>query len=279
MVVPIITHKRLAGRRHEDCSSAELERLDLARLNLLCAVGLPGSEDLDITAQLRTLDDWTRNIQRFVRDCRPHFEQNASEYDHQEGVFCFLSMVTLLKHPRGLGLGYQPRAIGSYDFSDSRDDFLHGLLTRRLGTCTSLPVLFVAIGRRLEWPMHLAVAKRHVFVQWINPNGTHLNLEGSCPGGGKMYPDDYYHYWPGALTREEQVSGRYLRPLSDAECIALFLETRGHCLVDNRRYEEAREAYAAAKEFAPTWSQYTDHLRAMELHRAHKTRGGRVAGY
>jgi hypothetical protein len=71
-------------------------------------------------------------------------------------------MVTLLKHPRGLGVGYKHSAIGSYNFADSRDDLLHGLLTRKLGTCASLPVLFVAIGRRLGWPMHLAVAKAYI---------------------------------------------------------------------------------------------------------------------
>src|SRR4051812_1793664 len=114
------------------------------------------------------LDRWSIAVDRYVTDCRPRFELHPEEYDGNEGIFCFLPMVTLLKHDRGFGIRYQPNAVGAYDFSDSRDDFLHGVLTRRLGTCTSLPVLFVAIGRRLAWPMHLAIAKRHVLCQWVH---------------------------------------------------------------------------------------------------------------
>lgn len=80
-------------------------------------------------------------------------------------------MAILLK--RGVGIRYQPTAIGNYDFADSRDDLLHGVLTRKLGTCTSLPVLCVAIGRRLGYPMHLAVATSHVLCQWLNDDGSH----------------------------------------------------------------------------------------------------------
>src|SRR5947208_9588602 len=105
-------------------------------------------------------------------------------------------MATLLKHPRGFGFSYQPPAVGNLLFRDSRDDFIHGLLTRKLGTCASFPVLFVAIGRRLGYPMHLALAWQHVLCQWLNPDGSHLNLEGSGAGGGGAHPDEHYHHWP-----------------------------------------------------------------------------------
>jgi hypothetical protein len=44
------------------------------------------------------------------------------------------------------------------------------------------------------------------------------------------------------------------------------LETRGHCLVDNRRFDEARAAYAHAHRVAPGWSQYAAHLYGLECH-------------
>jgi hypothetical protein len=249
-------------------SCDDLDRLDVALLNLLCAEGLPGAEQLDVNRCLSTLDSWAAAVRRYVGDSYRDFARSPGDYSHDIGVFCFLSMVTLLKHPRGIGVRYQPTAIGSGDFSDSRDDFLHGLLTRRTGTCVSLPVLFVAIGRRLGWPIHFAVAKRHVFCQWVHGDGTRRNLEGSCPGGGETYSDEHYHRWPAPLTRDELASGRYLRPLIAAESLALFLETRGHCLVDNRRFEEAREAYAQAFKVAPHWSQYEGHLYSLQLHEA-----------
>jgi hypothetical protein len=174
-------------------------------------------------------------------------------------------MITLLKHPRGLGVGYQPTAIGNMRFLDSRDDLLHGLLTRKLGTCTSLPVLFVAIGRRQGWPLHLAVAKGHVLCQWVGEDGSRINLEGACGGGGEMYDDDFYHRWPRRMTDDDIASGRYLRPLTPNEEFALFLETRGHCLMDNGRFDEAAGAYANAYRLAPEWSQYDAHMRSLGL--------------
>lgn len=246
--------------------------VDIALLNLNCARGLPHAESIDVFSCLKILDEWSGMVRRFVGDAQPAFQQNPEHYGGHKGVFCFLSMVTLLKHPRGLGIKYEPSAIGRYEYSDSRHDLLHGVLTRRLGTCTSLPVLFVAIGRRLGWPMHLAVAKRHVFCQWVHEDGTRRNLEGSCAGGGHSYGDERYLTWPAPLTAAELRSGRYLRPLTTDETFALFLETRGHCLVDNGRFQEAREAYALAHRHAPEWSQYEGHLYCLQLHEARAKR-------
>lgn len=43
----------------------DLGRVDIARMNLLCATGLPGAENIDVEKYLATLDEWTR-----VGDCR-----------------------------------------------------------------------------------------------------------------------------------------------------------------------------------------------------------------
>jgi hypothetical protein len=73
--------------------------------------------------------------------------------------------------------------------------------------------------------------------------------------------------WPAPIPQEELAGGRYLRPLTNPESFALFLETRGHCLVDNQRFDEAAEAYRLAFRVAPNWSQYENHMWSLELHR------------
>ena len=250
----------------------EVDSRSIEVLNLQCAVGLAGAEDLAIPACLGTLDQWTESVRRYTADSIARFHARPQDYQHHEGVFRFIAMVTLLKHPRGLGIRYQPTAIGNFRFTDSRDDFLHGPLTRRLGTCVSLPVLFVAISRRLGYPMHLAVAKGHVMCQWLDDRGR-INLEGSCPGGGEALPDEHYHTWPRPLTAQDLATGRYLRPLKPNEELALFLETRGHCLVDNGHFEEARQAYDQARDAAPDWSQYEGHTSSLALHERLAERG------
>jgi hypothetical protein len=253
-------------------SNEQMGGCDLGLKNLLCAVGLPGSRTVDLRQCLAILDLWTDAVRRYVHDAMRDYPRQAEEYRHHEGFFRFVSMVTLLKHPRGLGIGYEPKAIGNYDFTDASHDFLHGVLTRKLGTCASLPVLFVAIGRRLGWPMHLAIAKGHVLCQWVASDGSRINLEGSNAGGGEMLPDEHYHRWPRPLTKDELAGGKYLRPLAPVEEVALFLETRGHCLMDNGRYEEARQAYAHAHRFAPGWSNYEQHLFSLTIHERLKGR-------
>jgi len=243
---------------------AALGATDVAVVNMRCAEGLPGAEHLDVLGCLATLDRWTDAVRRYTRDNADLYQHDPARYGHHEGFSKLVLMAVLLK--RGIGVRYQPAAIGNMRFVDSRDDLLHGLLTRKLGTCTSLPVLCVAIGRRLGYPVHLAIAKGHVLCQWLNEDGSHVNFEVSSNDGDcDRFPDEHYHAWPKAMTADDLASGRYLRPLARAEELALFLETRGHCLADNGRFDEAREAYAQAARVAPMWSACEAHMRDVTL--------------
>ena len=253
-------------------SQADVARCDIPRMNLLCAEGLPGAEASDVEQCLTTLAQWTDSVRRYTTGALPRFRRDplSDGGDGHEGVFRFVAMVTVLKHPRGLGIAYQPTAKGNFIFLDSRDDLIHGLLTRRLGTCASLPALFVAIGRRLGYPMHLALTKQHFICQWVDADGNRRNLEGSGAGGGDAHPDEFYIngglHKP--LTKDDLATGRYLRPLTTAEQLAAFLEVRGHCLTDNRRLDEATEVYTRAHAIAPHFVRLDGHMR-MIAHRRH----------
>jgi hypothetical protein len=241
--------------------------LDIAHVNLLCAQGLPGAENLDVPACLATVDRWARGVKRFTSVNRQLYYEKPHEYEHHQGLFRFLMMANFLKHPNGVGVRYQPTAIGNCYFRDSRDDFLHGLLTRRLGTCASLPVLAVAIGRRLGYPMYLAISKGHTFCQWVDDRGGRINLELSCPRGGDTMSDKSLEQGEGwkRMTAADKATGRYLRPLKPNEELALFLGFRGHCLCDNHRFDEARRAYGQAEAIAPGFTPYEANLRAVDM--------------
>ena len=258
-----------------EMGAADLANHEIAVVNLACAVGLPGAEDLRIPACLATLEQWTAMVRRYTDEGLADYEQDPHSYERHPGFFRFVAMVTILRHPRGLNIQYQPRAIGNFVFRDSRDDLLHGVLTRRLGTCASLPVLYFAIGRRLGYPMHLAIGKNHVLCQWVNDDGSRINLEGSNAGGGEMPPDEHYHHWPYPMTRDELASGRYLRPLTRSEEFALFLETRGHCLADNGRFDQARTAYQQAHRVSNGWSPLEGNLDWLAMLERQAIRRGR----
>jgi hypothetical protein len=66
-----------------------------------------------------------------------------------------------------------------------------------------------------------------VLCQWVNDDGTRVNLEGSCAGGAEMHPDAHYHAWPRRMTPAEIAGGRFLRPLTPAANISTLILLAG----------------------------------------------------
>jgi len=148
-------------------SPTELGHVDIALMNLLCAQGLPGAENLDIAAVQAKLDEWAKKV-RFETDrhlYRLNDPRFADHYKHSEARLRAEFIVQCLQED--CGVRYNPERIYSPDTSDSRDTFIHGMLPgANGGTCASMPVMYVAIGRRLGYPMKLVSAKAHLFCRW-----------------------------------------------------------------------------------------------------------------
>jgi hypothetical protein len=102
----------------------------------------------------------------------------------------------------------------------------------------------------------------HIFARWEGADGRdRFNVE--CASRGMLsFPDAYYKTWPTPLTDEQVRKGRYLLSLGAAEELAVFVESRGHCLLDNGRTREARMAYEHACRLDPLspghWSWLND---------------------
>jgi hypothetical protein len=292
-----------------------MRRLDIARLNLVAAEGLPGAEGLDAERLLATLDEWAV---RAIAETERHFyrfRQSPGEYEHSEAYFRMLMLAVVVcedfgvrYHPGRIsappadkpgrdafhsvpnlgtgsgeirdGAGTRPDPGASRDsgrslpplaptggeggrrpgegafhsddgfFADSRDLFLHGLLSeRRLGTCSSMPVLYVALARRLGYPVSLVTTKGHLFARWEG-RGERFNVE--CTGRGmNRYDDAHYRQWPFILTDKEIQENAYLKSLTPAGEAAVFLSLRAECLREAGRLEEARQCYAGAAKLAP----------------------------
>ena len=114
----------------------------------------------------------------------------------------------------------------------------------------ALPALYVAVGRRLGYPLWIVQAKEHLFARWEQPGGDRFNIE--CTSRGFLsHEDREYHDQPRPLNDEELASGQFLRNLTPREELSLFLRERGHCLLDNLRFFEAADAYYLADQLAP----------------------------
>ena len=239
-------------------NSQDLGKVDIASMNLWCAQGLPGSENLNPALSLRTLDDWARRVRdnterHLYRLSDPRY---ADHYHRSQAYFrCELMLQTLQEDCR---VHYNSKLVDprtglstEWPFVDSRDFFLHGIVgPDRAGSCSSMPVLYVAIGRRLGYPMKLVRTADHLFCRWDDPSGEQINVEGSG-NGFSAFPDEYYKSWPRPLTDQQIRANGFLRSLDPAEELAVFIAMRGHCFTDTGRRSEAIAAYRQAQRLAP----------------------------
>jgi hypothetical protein len=288
--------------RRSPCSIASLETLlalpatalqgvEIGRMNLLCAQGLPGADGFGLDAGLVKLDEMAARVRSETERHLYRLQKNPGEFEGSEGFFRMLMLAVVLAED--FGVRYAPSKIGTAAdarmgdgfFADAQDVFLQGLLggrrnspspnplpeergstlrsplnpqlstlNRRTGTCSSLPVLQVAVGRRLGYPLKLVTTKGHLFVRWEGA-GESFNIEAAGQGVNR-FTDDYYRHWPLEITPTEEAAEGYLKSLTPPEELAVFLSIRGMCLREAGRLEEAHAAFAAAARLAPACRGY-----------------------
>lgn len=240
---------------------AEIETLDIGLVNALCAQGLPGAENLDIQDCLRTLDGWATRVKAETERHFYRFRAHPEQFENSEGYFRMLMMAVVLYED--FGVRYNPARISSPAnldpndkfFADSKDIFIHGLCgDRRMGTCSSMPVLFIAIGRRLDYPLKLVTTKAHLFARWESPT-ERFNVEATGKGMNR-YDDEHFKHWPFEVTEQEIKIDGYLRSLTPVEELGVFLSLRGHCLKEAGRLTEAKLCYAEAARLVPNLRAY-----------------------
>jgi hypothetical protein len=233
----------------------------VVRANLICAqkicftdIGLPKRYFGPIHA-------WADHIRSETTRHAYRFRQNPAQFEHSEGFFKMLMLAVVLAEDYHIHykaeLKSEPGQSSANDgfFANPDDVFLTGLLgPKREGTCSSMPVLYVAIGRDLGYPLKLVTTKGHMFVRWEG-NGERFNIEATAHGLSR-FDDEYYRHWPFEITKEEEAAEGYLKSLTPSEELAAFLSIRGMCLREANRIPEAIEAFAAAARLAPGCRSY-----------------------
>jgi hypothetical protein len=226
-------------------SDRELARVDIALINLACAEGLPGSETIDANLCPRTLDAWADQTRRFTEQVMPMFRSGRCDYPDSEPRFRIQAMITHLQRDLGLRFRFDKRSDDA--LLEPADSFLHGIIQGQGGTCGSLPILYTAIGRRLGYPLMLALT-RCQYVRWdARPWGDCFNIEASGDGVS-FFPDEHYCTGHFAMPPETVRASGYLESLSPREEFASFLVQRGECWMQERNLNEAVTSFAWAHE-------------------------------
>ena len=238
-----------------------LQKIDVARMNLLCAQGLPGADGFDLEVSLVELDEMAARVRSETELHFYRFQRSPAEFEQSEGFFRMLMLAVVLAED--FGVRYAPSKIGTAAdarrddgfFADAQDVFLQGVVgPRRQGTCSSLPVLQLAVGRRLGYPLKLVTTKGHLFVRWEDTR-ERFNIEAAGKGVNR-FADDYYRHWPLPITPAEEIAEGYLKSLTAPEELAVFLSVRGMCLREAGKLRDAAEAFATAARLAPACRGY-----------------------
>jgi hypothetical protein len=252
-----------------ELSPTRLSEVSIAEMDLLCGSGLCPANEPAPRQCLTTLAAWASRVRSETERHRYRFEQNPSEFENSAGFFQMLMLTVVLEEDYGAHYdgrrmaGPASTRIDDGFFSDPRSVFLGGLLgPERIGTCSSMPVLYVAVGRQLGYPLKLATTKGHLFVRWDGA-GERFNVEATSHGLTR-FDDDYYRHWPFEATPAEEAAEGYLRSLTPSEELAVFLSVRGMCLREAGRLQEAAQAFAAAARLAPSCQSYQKMVATLE---------------
>jgi hypothetical protein len=225
-----------------------LAYVDIAEMNLLCAAGLAGAEGMDINKCLARLDQWAQRVKmeterHLYRLTDPRYADHTEHYQHSEARFRAEWLVSILQQDIGLHYhaGFVPQDVAVVPLKTSKEAFLHGLMDDEDahkafgGNCVSLPVAYVAVGRRLGYPVKLACSKEHTFCRWEgedHPNPAwrdRFNFD-SAGNGFSIDPDSFYLSWPRKSTSDLVELCDWLKSLTPQEELALFMANRGHVL-------------------------------------------------
>jgi regulator of sirC expression with transglutaminase-like and TPR domain len=99
--------------------------------------------------------------------------------------------------------------------------FINGILDRKLGQCTTIPMLYMAIAQRLGYPVYAVIAPEHNFVRFVDPSLKEQNIELS---GGAGYSSDSEYAYRLNISQRAIESGAYLRTLTRREYLGEFLQ-------------------------------------------------------
>jgi hypothetical protein len=278
---PTVTRKAASLDELLKMTPEQLAGLDIAEMNLLCATGLPGSEDLSIDECLARLDKWAAHVKfeterHLYRLTDPRYKEHAEHYKHSEARFRAEWLVSVLQQDIGLHYheGFVPQDVEVPPFKTSKETFLHGLMDNEDahkafgGNCVSLPVAYAAVGRRLGYPIKLVCAKEHVFCRWEgldSPNPAwraRFNFDGAG-NGFSIDPDEFYLSWPRKTFPDQVKLCGWLDSLKPQEELSLFLSSRGAVLSHvSKDFEGALVAFAHSARLRPDSSQSIERVRS-----------------
>jgi tetratricopeptide (TPR) repeat protein len=246
-------------------SPEEISQIDLTTLSLSCLGGLPDTDGIDLDQARSRIDklaalvkDKTAAAEKIMLSENPKFK-DSPEYR------ALMLVGTLQDDFNYAHETFQTSAIPRPPVDDQgknrpEDMFFHGGANQVEGPEIDNPILFVAVGQKLGYPVKLVAAPGHLFARWETPDGKTLFDIEETPDTMRPRYNDYYRKRKIPNSDKVVKEGHFFQSLTPLQAFAVMLQARGNCLQNLGRTAEADEAYAAAHRFAPDVPLYSEFL-------------------
>jgi regulator of sirC expression with transglutaminase-like and TPR domain len=154
--------------------------------------------------------------------------------------------------------------------------FLNGILDTKKGICYTLPLLYVAVGQRVGYPVRVVVAPDHMFVRYDLPGFKQNNIE--VTSGGQYFSNESY-VERFLVSKRGIESGSYMRMLTNRELIAEMLGVNAGFHGGKGDGRRAVAYLEKAVSLYPTAALMRDNLRGSYFAMAKITRGDEAKAY
>jgi len=200
-------------------SDPELERVDPLIMNLAVAQGLPEFANLDVDCYARQLDAWAGEIKHDTERHYYRFVEKPEDFKHSEIEYKISWLASDINAVFKIDYDLE-------DFDAARPEnlFLNGLVDRKVGTCVSMPLLYVALGWRLGYPIKLVAVPTHLFARW-DDGVNRVNIE-ATGYGGELSDEEYAAEFFVSQRCRDRGAPESLTP---RQMLAQMILARAHC--------------------------------------------------
>lgn len=127
-------------------------------------------------------------------------------------------------------------------------NFLHGILDTKLGTCVTLPMLYITVAQKVGYPIYPVPVPDHYFVRYRHPTFAGANIE--CTSRGNCYTDASY-IERFAVSKKGLESGAYMRTMTYREYLGHLISFTSGALFARQRNQQAFDYLRIAVKLDP----------------------------
>lgn len=203
------------------------DKIDLALANWLVIADLPPYKDLTRDQYFAMLDETTNRVRGMIEQARrnPLMAGDLNDPARLAHVFCSAMIALGIDYVDEFKVYTEGPGDALPLYRDADNVFIAGLLKTRKGSCVSMPMLYLVVGKRLGLPVHLVNVGQHTFIRWEQP-GYRMNIETTIVKKVAMTPDEDNFLEVEHLTREELEGTNDLKNMSNRSVIASLLHAR-----------------------------------------------------